>query len=449
MEFKFKNWKSICLVMLVASAGLLPGTSGIAIAQTQTPPAPAADDIVVEVKGIGIERKDAEQDALRAAIGKAMGVTLRSETTVENFVVVQDAIATHSEGYITGFEVLSEGMEPAGYTVSIRAKVSSKPLKADAALLAKSLGGIRWMVAYDPSQVPKDEIPLYDQTVERMNEYLASRKYRYIERGRFEALRKEANNMAQEQAGQKDGETNTLTYAQQLGMLSGAQFILFIDKISASERTEAFDTRTASKMVISAKAFDNCTAEGLGTVLLEGDWQNAREPNEARRIGISTAVANQMPKLLEVVNSYIGDWVNNGTPYELRFYGTGGFRDLRDLRGKLQKDPLFGGQLEITAVQDYARLNGTFKRQPADMADRVLDLADEVPDLKAKRLDVKLIFGRQINFAPTGMVVPALQNLQPQPPNGSSPSQMINSKMPAIKKASKTKKVTKPTVKTK
>lgn len=120
-----------------------------------------------------------------------------------------------------------------------------------------------------------------------------------------------------------------------------------------------------------------------------------------------------MPKLLEMVNTYIGDWVNNGTPYELRFYGVGTYRDFRDLRKKLTEDVLYGGQLEITSVDNYTRLMGTFKRQPSEMADRVLDAADEVPALAAKRLDVKLMFGRQLNFAPTGMKVPELAKVIP------------------------------------
>ncbi len=360
----------------------------------------------VEAQGIGLNRESALQDALRAAIGKAVGVAVKSTTTVENFVVVQDAIATNSTGYIKSYEVVSEGNSTAGYQVTIRALVTLKALEADAVMLSKALGGVRWMVAYDPRTVSKEEKPLYDQAVERMNEFLAGKRYRYIEKSRFEALQNEAMNLGEEQ--NRGDSAGQLSYAQRLGMAAGAQFMLFISKINTSSRSEAFDTRTASRVSIEAKAFDNCTAEGLGTVVMDSDWAQAREGSQAQRTGLQGAVQGGMPRLLEMVNSYIGDWVNNGTPYELRFYGIGGFREFRDLRKKLTEDALYGGQLEVTSVDNYTRLNGTFRRQPSDMADRVLDAADEVPDLAAKRLDVKMMFGRQLNFAPTGTKVPGL-----------------------------------------
>ena len=50
----------------------------------------------VEAKGVGISREDALQDALRNAVGQAVGVALRSETTVENFMVISDAISSNT-----------------------------------------------------------------------------------------------------------------------------------------------------------------------------------------------------------------------------------------------------------------------------------------------------------------------------------------------------------------
>ena len=42
----------------------------------------------VESKGTGLNRTDALQDALRNAISQAVGVSLRSETRVENFMII-------------------------------------------------------------------------------------------------------------------------------------------------------------------------------------------------------------------------------------------------------------------------------------------------------------------------------------------------------------------------
>ncbi len=392
-------------VLACTALSLSLGT--VALAQQPAPqsPAPAADDVEVEVQGMGVARTDALSDALRAAVGKAAGVTLRSETTVENFMVVSDAIATNSQGYITSYNILNEGAAPAGYQVTIRARVSQKPLKADLNLLAQAVGGMRWMVAYDPRGLNPQQKDTYEAAVDRANQYLADKRYRFIDRATMERLQTEAANMLEADAAADSAE---LTYAQQLGMRAGAQFVILLGGLAEQTRSEAFDTRTATRTALSAKAFDNCTAEGLATLRLDGDWQTGRDAGSAARQSLEAAIANGMPKVMEQVLSYIGDWANNGVPFELRFYGLGGFRDLRAMRQKLQEDPLYGGQMEMTSVANYTRLNGTFKRRPEQMADRVLDVADQVPALAARRIDVRFMFGRQLNFAPTGQAIPEL-----------------------------------------
>jgi hypothetical protein len=234
----------------------------------------------VDAKGIGVQREDALQDALRNAVSQAVGVVIRSETKVENFEVLQDAIATKSEGYISSYKVLKEGPVSGRYEINVKAIVSLSPLRADAATLAQSIGGIRFLVLYDDRSVEKDQIVNYDFAAERINNFLSERKYRYIDRRRFESLKKEAVNMMQEDVAE-------LTYVQQLGLMADAQFVIFISKIHVNSRSEAFDTRTASKVTIEAKAFDNCTGEGLGTIILESDWKSGRELNSTLREGIS------------------------------------------------------------------------------------------------------------------------------------------------------------------
>ncbi|MCK4661500.1 MAG: hypothetical protein KAT68_01435 [Bacteroidales bacterium] len=358
----------------------------------------------VEAKGFGIQREDALQDSFRAAIGKAIGVSLVSETQVENFMVVQDAITTNTKGYITSYEIINEGKVTEGYEVVIKASVSLSPLKADIQLLTKQIGGVRFLVMYDKRKINDKEIANYEFAVERINGFLAERKYRYIEKSRFEELQKEAFNIMQE------SDTSTASYVQRLGMMSGAQFIIFVNKIFVNSRSEAFDTRTTSQVTVEAKSYDNCTAEGLGTVILSSDWESATNKNATIRGGIEEAITKNFGKLLYTFNSYIGDWINNGTPYELRFYSVGTFRDFRDLRTKIKADKNFGGQLEIISVSNYTKLNCTFKSLPDDVAYSILDYADEIPAFKEKVLDVKLMYGRQISFAPQNIVIPGLQN---------------------------------------
>ncbi|MFN3557098.1 MAG: hypothetical protein ACK4VN_14155 [Bacteroidales bacterium] len=357
----------------------------------------------VEVKGIGVNRSDALQDAMRNAVGEAIGVALVSETRVENFMVIQDAINTRSQGYIESYTVVRETPMRDNFEIVIRARVSLSPLKADIGLLAQSVGGIRFLVMYDDRHLSDEEKVLYEHAAERINEHLASRRYRYIDRRRFDQLKREALGIYQ------DSETNQETYVQRLGMMADAQFIIFINRINVQSRSEAFDTRTSSKVSVEVRAYDNCTAEGLGTIVLESDWKSAREAQATILTGIGEAISSDFDRLLGVFTGYIGDWINNGTPFELRFYSSGTFRDFRDLRRKIVNDPNFGGQIEVVAFNNYTKLNVTFRDRADDLAYRILDYADELPNFRDKLLDVKFIYGRQINFAPTHVEVPEMQ----------------------------------------
>lgn len=357
------------------------------------------DVVEVETKGIGQTRQDALQDALRLAVEQAVGVALTSETTVENFVVLRDAIMTRSEGYINSYVITREVPFPDRYEVTVRAKVTTTPMKADFQLLSRAIGGVRFLVMYDDRSVNASDVIIYDFAVERVNQFLSQRGYRYIERKRFDELRREAQGMM------NDLKPGQETYIQYLGMKSNAQFIIFIQKIHLDSRSEAFDTRVASKVRIECKIFDNCTSEGLGTVVLESDWKSGREANAQVMNAISEAVEKDFSKLTDVFTRYIATWIQNGTPFELRFYHTGTYRDMRALRNKLLNDKDFGGDIEIMGFDNYMKMNVTFKNKPDQLADKILDYADQIPELAQKKLDVKFIYGRQINFAPAQIVI--------------------------------------------
>jgi len=350
----------------------------------------------VEATGTGLTKADALQDALRAAIGQGAGVALKSETKVENFMVVSDAIATNTEGYISKYEILKEVPFPNRFEVTVRAVVSLDPIKADYQLLAKTIGGVRFLTVADDSKAKADKAT-YDFAIDKINSHLAGKKYRYVDKGRYESLKREAMNIMEE------GDTG-ITYVQTLGIKADAQFIIVISDINTSTREGAFGVRNETKTNIVIKTYDNCTGEGLGTVIMESDWTS----DGSSRASIEQAIDNGMDKLLTTFTSYIGDWVNNGTPVELRFYEMGTFRDLRDLRTKLKSDPSFGGQMELTSVNNYTKLVCTYKSKSDDLADKILDYCDGIPTLVDKRIDVKLIYGRQMSFAPQSYVVPNL-----------------------------------------
>lgn len=362
----------------------------------------AQEVISVEATGVGIERNDALQDALRNAVGQAVGVALRSETRVENFMVISDAISSNTTGYIKNYNIVKEIPFKDRYEVTVEAEVTTSSMEADFSLIAKSIGGVRLLVMVDPSEKEKEKIADLEFAVDKVNSFLAERNYRYIDKSRFQSLKREATNMM-------EASNKNMTYVQRLGLMADAQFIILLSDIKTTPVMGAFDIARGNKVSFVAKAYDNCTGEGLGSVILES---HENTTNTTTRNAIANALENNFDDLLGMITSYIGSWVNNGTPFELRFYNTGTYRDFRDLRNKLKADNSFGGEMEITSVYDYTKLNCTFKSKADNLADKILDIADAIPNFEAKRLDVKMIYGRQISFAPQSFIIPNL--VEPQ-----------------------------------
>ncbi len=76
-------------------------------------------------------RKAAINDAMRKAVEQAVGVIVSSQTTVENYKLLNDKIYSNTSGYIHNYKILSEGKDKNLYTVTIQATVGTKRLKDD------------------------------------------------------------------------------------------------------------------------------------------------------------------------------------------------------------------------------------------------------------------------------------------------------------------------------
>ena len=345
----------------------------------------------IEVDGKGQSKEQAMNDAFRNAVQQACGTTIKASTKVENYVTLEDAIVSNSQGYIKSHTIISEKQETNFYSVRIKALVSLDPIKLDAQTLSQFVGGIRFLVLYDSRNMSPEEVKNFEYAYERMNEKLIENKIRYIEKSRFEALKNEAYKIL-------GSDTSEASYVQKLGMFADAEFLIFIKDLSIRTEQKAGGL-TSTKVTIQAKAYDNCTAEGLGTVVFEGEWKTMPDAGEAARLSINSSIQSGYDRLMNFFNMRVGSWIN-GAPFELRFYGMGAPRNMRELINKLKSDSEFGGEMEPTMTADFVKLNITYKKKPYDMYNKVLDFADAIPDMKTKQIDAKLLYGRQISFAP-------------------------------------------------
>ena len=68
-------------------------------------------------------------DALRKAIEQAVGTFVSSDTTVENYQLLNDTVYTQAQGFVAGYAITNESQTPGLYQVQVRAEVSTGALR--------------------------------------------------------------------------------------------------------------------------------------------------------------------------------------------------------------------------------------------------------------------------------------------------------------------------------
>ena len=112
----------------------------------------------------GSARNQALKNALRQAVEQGVGVFIDSNTLTQNYELVKDEIFSTSEGYVSNYEVLSEGSASDGtvFEVALSVEVEEGRIKDKLSalrILHQKMGNKRLMIIYhstDPHAVPRD-----------------------------------------------------------------------------------------------------------------------------------------------------------------------------------------------------------------------------------------------------------------------------------------------------
>lgn len=358
------------IILLVACMG------GILFSQTAT----------VTVKGAGPNRAAAVKNAQRAAVEQAFGTHVQSWTEVQNFKVLEDVIRTKAEGYITSSTVIDETPFPDRYEVTITATVSLSPMQADAKSLTQRFGGVRFLAYFDKAKAkcPVEDIPRMEYAADRINEYLSTKGYRYVEPTVLERMIADAPTGSDPCA--------LLTREQEIANGSKAEFYFHISnlRVNLYKRTGVtgtLPTAYLADVVLDLKLYDAGTGEGVTNAtanvsLDETDIEGVASwtSDEAWRKAIDMAVVDACDKIMYRLAERMGDWVNNGYPYQLRFYGAS-YDPVDDLILELESDSRFGGQMDIRTEPacGYIDVNLTFLGAPQECGRLVRGKAREVP----------------------------------------------------------------------
>jgi hypothetical protein len=282
----------------------------------------AATDVVVTEGYSFFNREDAIRQAQRAAVEKAVGVFVHSQTEVENFVIQKDKIMSRTQGYITRFTVLEEGKKKDEFYIKIEAEVSLDKIKDDL---------IAMKVLLDSMERPKVMILIEeeynDMTPTGMNiaeteisSLLASKGFDLVDKARLEELKRH------DQA--KLALTGNIAAAKSLGLTAGAQYVV-LGKAVVQNTGEAYPGSGLKSLQASLqlKLIQTNTGLILGSVVKDGvsaHISTVTGASKALSIASQKAVDDY---LLDTITNSFQDYLNNGAPIKLHITGVTSFKE--------------------------------------------------------------------------------------------------------------------------
>lgn len=266
--------------------------------------------VVESAKGEGPNHQAALNAAMRDAIEKAVGVYVQSEAEVQNWQLKRDQIVTHTEAFITDYEIIDKYKSGKVFTVVIKATVSNKKLLdslQELQILQKQLDNPKILVYYDKSGEQYE--PRYtQQSINSINEYLVTYRYEVVDLGHIDELLREDRNLVEFETGGKDL-VFELARRMKADVYMTASVVL--------EKTRQSGGRTYSKAKTTVKAFEASTAKLLATRTAYGPEQSFTRESTGLDAGIDMAVKEAMPYVIEQIQGYWKLAISKGTQFKL------------------------------------------------------------------------------------------------------------------------------------
>ncbi len=263
----------------------------------------------VEAEGEGANHNAALKAAMRAAIEKAVGVYVQSETEVQNWQLKKDRIYSHTEAFITSYEILDKYRSGKNWVIKIKATVSNKKLVdelKELQILQMQLDNPKILVYYDKSGEQYE--PRYtQQAINSINEYLVTYRYEVVDLGHIEELVRE------DRALQNYYEGRDLVFELARRMKAD----VYITVAVVLENTRYSGGRQYSKVKASIKAFEAATAKLLATRTDYGPEQSFSRSSTGYDAGIDMAIKEAMPYIIEQIQGFWKLAITKGTQFKL------------------------------------------------------------------------------------------------------------------------------------
>lgn len=351
----------------------------IAFALLFTPATEAREVIAVgsaEIYGsIGSARNQALKNAQRQAVEQGVGSLIDSQTISRNFEIIKDEVLSSSKGFITHYEIISEGKTAGGsaYEIKIKATVSEKSIKDKLGalrILHKKMGNKRVMVVYlhkDKHSLPRQNGAV-QTTLGAIRDELNSKGFRVFNEG----VMKQVYGVV-EQAAVIDRPAENLIA---IALDQHAEILVQFEMI-AGKRGKRGGMFYATKATIRLSVYDTSTGRQIADVSTHGKELSSYAPGPydwyellgkvGKRAGKQAAI-----EAIDKITQHYQNIGDQGFAYFMVFRnytideedqildyleGTPGFRNLTELKNSPQYL-----ELELFSAESKSRLRRKIRR---------------------------------------------------------------------------------------
>ncbi len=330
-------------------------------------------------------RDQALKNALRQAVEQGVGTLIDSNTLAVNYEVIRDEIYSSSQGYVTEYEILQEGVSSDGtsFEVRIRAQVSEGKIEDKLTalrILHQKMGSKRLMVLYqgrDPHALPEDNSAV-SQTLGTIRNEMNQAGFRI-----FNEQQTQQVSRAIEQAAGVNRSTELLIAA---ALDQQAEIVLRVEVIGG-KKDEKGGLFWVTRALVRLEAFDTSTGRQIADAAVEGKELAANPPGPydwLRMLSKAGERAGQdvSRQAIDQIARYYQRLDDQGFAYQLIFRdfsfeqedqiidyleGTPGFKQLKELQNTSKYL-----ELELFSTEEKSRLRRQIRR---DLLEQEIEVA--------------------------------------------------------------------------
>ena len=268
----------------------------------------AEGSAVITGKNIKSAKRAALNDAKRNAVDQ-VGSEVVAETVVSNYQLVKDKIISKVSGYVHGYKILSEGKQGNNYVVKIKAKVSTKAIKADARMIYNEMDKPRIIIIVP--LVKNGKTVMSSQAENVLSEFFKDKGFDVLDAATVKANIKKDKLRAISEGDDKE--------AAKLGLRAGAEVIV-TGQALAGHAESVQNILFGAKSTVTLRAINTANGRLYAAGSVDGNGVDAVKDGAVRK-----AIESASKKAADSIFwKIVKDWNNeklNGTVIEVVIRG--------------------------------------------------------------------------------------------------------------------------------